>query len=685
MCGIAGGVAWGGSEALARMTRVQGHRGPDDAGTWETVLPDGTWLGLGNRRLAVIDLSAAGHMPMGNEDGSLWLTYNGELYNAPQLRSELEASGYRFRSRTDTEVVLRVLEEAGADGVQRLEGMFAFAAVDLRPRPPAAPAGRGPTVILARDPFGVKPLYYVQRGNRLAFASEAKALLELPGLDAGVDPAGLHTYLTFLWVPDPDTLLREVKKLPAAHLATFRDGELRLREYWTVAVPPAGATFAAPEEDVAEGIRERLRRSVQQQMVSDVPLGAFLSAGLDSSGIVAFLAEASPEPVRTYTITFPPRHRVGETTLDDPAVARRVSEHFGCRHREIVVEPDVTELLPDLVWYMDEPLADPAAIAAFLLCREARETVTVLLCGVGGDELFAGYRKHAAYRLGELYRKLPGPLRSRVLEPLLLAAPALRGTRLMGWARLARKLARSGSLPPAEAFLQNATYLDRREKDALYLPEFREAVRGVDPYRGHRRHLARVEGADFVNQMLYLDLKTFMVSLNLTYMDRMSMASSLEARVPYLDRALVEFAFRDVPPAMKLRGRVRPVTKYALRRAMRGVVPGEVLRQPKAGFGAPHDRWLAHDLREMVDDLLSEDQVRRRGYFRPAAVRALIREQREGKGDRAYPLWQLLTLELWHRAFVDGEGRARAARASAEACRADGAGLLEIVEGRGGT
>lgn len=653
MCGIVGAYGWGGREALHRMTQRQEHRGPDDGGEWDVTLPDGTFVGLGNRRLSIIDLSAAGHMPMGNEDGTVWLTYSGELYNAAELRAELEGKGYRFRSRTDTEVVLRLVEACGADAVSRLDGMFAFAAVDLRPNPPNAPPGQGPVLLLARDAFGVKPLYYVHDGKRLAFASEAKSLLELPGFTPRMDVESLHRYLTFLWVPDPDTLFEGVKKLPAGHLATFRGGDLTLREYWNVVVPPARRVWDCPEPEILEGIRERLRASVRRQMVSDVPLGAFLSSGVDSSAIVAFMAEVASGPVRTFTVTFPERHRKGERTLDDPAIARRTALRYGTIHREIVAEPDVVDLLPRLVYHMDEPVADPALITAHLVSSAARPDVKVLLSGVGGDELFAGYRKHAAFRIAARYQKIPRVLRHWLIAPLVKLLPTFRGTAWMGRVRHLKKLVRNGSLPPQEAFLANATYLDDGEKTLLYAPALRNRLDEVDPYAVHNRHFADVREADFINRMLYVDMKTFMVSLNLTYNDKMSMATSLEVRVPFLDRALASYAFGQVPPDWKVTDEARPRTKHVLKRALKGIVPDEVLDAPKAGFGAPHDHWLAHDLKEMVDDLLSDDQIRRRGIFNPGSVRTLVREHREGRRDWSYQVWQLLTLELWQRAFLD--------------------------------
>lgn len=644
MCGLAGVWGVGDAESLAAMTEVQRHRGPDDGGVWDRTLSDGTFVGLGSRRLSIRDLSDAGHMPMANEAGTVVLAYNGEIYNADRLRSELEGRGHRFRSDSDTEVVLRAVESWGVDAVERLEGMFAFVAVDLRGEP---------MLLLARDPFGVKPLYYRIADGGLAFASEVKAFRRLPGFQASLDPQALHRLLTFLWVPDPHTLFAGVRTLEAGHLAVWCRGELDVRRYWEPVLPDRGHAFPASDEEAVGEVRERLRAAVRGQMVSDVPLGAFLSAGLDSSVIVALMAEASSEAVRTFTITFPEEHRVGEKTLDDPAVARRTAEHFGCRHEEIVVEPDVAALLPDLVAHMDEPVGDPAILTAYLVCAAARPSVTVLLSGVGGDEVYAGYRKHAAHRISERYRRLPAALRRGLLEPAAARLPTLRGTPFMGTARLARKLARSGSLPPEDAFLMNATYLDGDQKAALYTEGLADTLADADPYDVHRGHFAGTEHADFLNRMLHLDLRTFMPSLNLLYNDKMSMASSLEVRVPFLDRSLVQHAFSQVRPGRKLTEGLRPETKHVLRRAAEGLVPDEVLRQPKAGFGAPHDHWLVNDLSEMVDDLLAPDLVRRRGLFDPARVRSMIEEHRSGARDWAYPLWLLLTLELWHQAFVD--------------------------------
>ena len=663
MCGIAGLVNFGDRETLARMTQVQAHRGPDDSGLWDRNFPDGSYVGLGSRRLAILDLSAVGHMPMCNEDRTVWITYNGEIYNFADLRCELEGKGHRFTSNTDTEVIIYLYEQEGPDCVKRLNGMFAFAICDLR--------SSTPLLFMARDHFGVKPFYYFHDGEHFAFASEIKALLQVPEIEAELDLQSLHQYLTFLWVPDPKTMFRRILKLPAGHYAIWRNRELTIKQYWDLTFPAANHSYRRSDNDLAQEIRERFRRSVQAQMVSDVPIGAFLSAGLDSSSIVAMMRKATDQPVRTYTITFPNKYRVGETTLDDPEVATRLAARLGCENQRIVVEPDVTELLPKLVWHMDEPTADPAIITAYLVCREARKQATVLLSGVGGDELFAGYRKHIAHYWAQRYLQVPSFARGAA-EAGLTMLPSFRGTSLKGGVRLAKKMARSASLSPTDRFIANCTYLDGAQKAALYSPQMAAEAFTFDPACQHLAAFERMQNADFLHQMLYLDTKIFMPTLNLTYNDKMSMASSVEVRVPFLDRELAEFVAWSVPPRLKLKGVLRPTTKYIFRRAMRDVLPGEVLRQPKAGFAAPVDYWLAHDLRDMVDDLLSPAQMRKRGLFKPEAVGRFVAEQRSGRHDWSMQIWQFLTLELWMQTFLDGraqtfESEALAARQAATA------------------
>ena len=388
-------------------------------------------------------------------------------------------------------------------------------------------------------------------------------------------------------------------------------GACDIQEYWDLTFPDAGHAFRGSEADAGGGdTRVRFFDAARAQLQSDVPLGAFLSAGMDSTAIVAAVADARPEPLRTFTITFPERHRVGETTLDDPRVAAADRRAFRLLAHEILVEPDVVSLLPKLVWHMDEPVADPAAITAYMVCKEARRDVTVLLSGVGGDEVFAGYRRHAGHYMAERYRRLPELLRTHVIEPAVLSMPSLRGTPLKGWMRLAKKLARSGSLPPEHGFITHFVYQSDAQKRGLYSPALLAATQGLDPWIEHERHFDRVTHADFLNQMLYVDSKAFMTSLNLTYNDKMSMASSVEVRVPFLDWEFVDWCSWHIPPDLKLKN---GTTKWILREAMSKAIPKEVLTQKKAGFGAPHDAWLVGDLREMVDDLLSDTTHSRAG------------------------------------------------------------------------
>jgi asparagine synthase (glutamine-hydrolysing) len=640
MCGITGFFNWGDARVLEGMNKLQHHRGPDDAGIWWARTRAGQSVGLGSTRLAILDVSRAGHMPMATADERYTIVYNGEVYNYPQLRKQLEASGYTFKSHCDTEAILYLYQEHGRAALQHLNGMFAMAIWDRDEE----------ELFLARDHFGIKPLYYCRQGDRLGFASEIKSLLELPGLERRLNPEALSQYLTFLWVPDPLTMFDGIYKLPAGHFAIFREGRLEIERYWDLEFPPADHEFSTPEADLIPELRSRFIGTVKSQMLSDVPLGSFLSAGLDSSAIVAAMSQGNNAPVRTYTISFPEKYRIGQVSLDDTDVARRTATHFGADHTDIRVDPHVVDLLPKLVWHMDEPVADPAIITAYLVNREARKTVTVLLSGVGGDELFAGYRKHQAHALAARYQRLPGSLRKHLIEPFVMSLPSMRGTRWSGYVRLAKKMARSGSLSPRDRFLMDSTYLTEEQKSAICLPVTRAKISGLDARRRHLAYFEQVAHADFLNQMLYLDTKAFMTSLNLTYNDKMSMASSVEVRVPFLDRELAEWTAWNVPPSLKLRN---GTTKHIFREAMRPLLPAEVLTQKKAGFGAPVDYWLAHDLRDMTNDLLSEKNIRDRGLFDPGAVRTLIDEQLSARHDWSLQVWQFLTLELWMRAFLD--------------------------------
>jgi asparagine synthase (glutamine-hydrolysing) len=632
MCGICG-VAGQADESLMRamLARIA-HRGPDDEGIYITKTADGQQVGLGHRRLSIIDLSPAGHEPMSDASGKVWLTYNGEIYNFKSLRRELEACGHRFRSDSDAEVVIYAYIEWGRDFLSRLNGMFAFAIWDARDE----------SLLLARDRLGIKPLYYADTPAGFAFASEIKALLAIPGIPRRVDLSALDQYLTFLWTPDPKTIFTGIHKLPPAHYLVYRDGVSETFEYWDVQF---NEDDSITESEWVERLREQVRRSAEMQMVSDVPLGAFLSGGLDSSSLVALMTAASERRLTTYTFGFTQEDLRYDILEDDVKYARVVGREFDTDYHEAFFEPRVIDLLPKLVYHLDEPVADPAIITSYLICKAARERLTVLISGMGGDEVFAGYPRHAAVKVAEAYNLIP----SFISRPVVAALPGARPGRFTALFRNTKKLARSAALPERERYLGFGTYFNETEKANLYADEMRQAARGFDAYSEHRRYFDRVAGEDFVNQMLYVDLKTFLPCLNLTYTDKTSMASSMEVRVPLLDHDLIELSAR-IPARFKLKGLTR---KYILKRAAEAWLPREIIYRKKAGFSAPLRAWLARDLREMVEDLLSETNIRRRGYFDYQFVRQLIDDNLSGREDNSLKVFQLLTLELWHREFID--------------------------------
>jgi asparagine synthase (glutamine-hydrolysing) len=632
MCGICG-VAGQADESLmkAMLARIA-HRGPDDEGIYITSTSNGQQVGLGHRRLSIIDLSPGGHEPMADASGQIWLTFNGEIYNFKSVRRTLEAAGHRFRSDSDAEVIIYAYLEWGRDFLSRLNGMFALAIWDARDE----------SLLLARDRLGIKPLYYADTPAGLAFASEIKALLAIPGIERSVDLAALDQFMSFLWTPDPKTIFKGIHKLPPAHYLVYRDGRSETTEYWDVRFDEDDSIT---ETEWVERLREQIRRSAEMQMVSDVPLGAFLSGGLDSSSLVALMTAASDRQLTTYTFGFTKEDLRYDILEDDVKYARVVGREFNTDYHEAFLDPQVIDLLPKLVYHLDEPVADPAIITSYLICKTARERLTVLISGMGGDEVFAGYPRHAAVKVAEAYNLIP----SFISRPVVAALPGARPGRFTALFRNTKKLARSAALPARERYLGFGTYFTETEKAELYGGEMREAAREFDAYSEHRRYFDRVAGEDFINQMLYVDLKTFLPCLNLTYTDKTSMASSMEVRVPLLDHELIELAAR-VPARLKLKGLTR---KYVLKRAAEAWLPREIIYRKKAGFSAPLRAWLARDLREMVEDMLSETNVRRRGYFDYGFVRRLIDDTRAGREDNGLKIFQLLTLELWHRAFMD--------------------------------
>ena len=633
MCGICGTVGLADERLIRTMASTMAHRGPDGHGV-RLFESDGVRppAALGHRRLSIIDTTPRGAQPMSDAAGRFWLTYNGEIYNFRELRVELEQAGHRFRSDSDTEVLLEFFVRHGPGSLERLNGMFAFAVWDSL-------AG---TLFLARDRLGIKPLYYSQQGERLGFASEIKALLPLltsrrMRLDALTD------YLTFLWVPDPDTLFDGVMKLPPGHYAVFADGELTTTCWWDMKFTPEHRSEAEWRGLVGDAVRDAVRR----QRVADVPLGSFLSGGLDSSAIVAEIA-TEERPV-TYTVGFSAEDLAHDVVHDDLRYARLVAKHFDADYNEQILEAKLAELLPRLVWHMDEPIADPAAMTTYLICKAARDRLTVILSGMGGDEVFAGYGRHLAARLALLSDIAPRSMRTaarRLIEGRVGIGPPGRFRRPR---RHALKLLRGIDLPPMERYLTYCSYYREDELPGVLMPDVRAELRHHSPFHRHREHLARVADEPWLNQILYLDMKTFLPCLNLAYTDKMSMAASAEVRVPLLDDELVALSAR-IPPELKLR---RMTQKYIFKRSMEDRLPREVIWRPKAGFTAPVRSWIVGELQPMVADLLSPERIRDRGLFDPAAVQRMIKDFTSGREDNALRIWTLLTLELWQQQFVD--------------------------------
>jgi asparagine synthase (glutamine-hydrolysing) len=644
MCGIAGMAGVADESMLHGMLAATRHRGPDDSGTYVAQgFSPSTRVAIGNNRLSIIDLSPAGHQPMCNEDGTVWVAYNGEIYNFPELREGLVKDGHQFKSRTDTEVLVHLYEKFGPEMVKHLNGMFVFALWDSVLQ----------ELWIFRDRMGVKPLYYTQVGGRLYFASEIKALLVCPEIGVDVDLGSLCQYLAYLYVPNPATLFKGVHKLSPGHRLQWKGGDVRVEKYWDLCY---GDYFDGSEEELTQRLREKLLVVTKRQLISDVPVGFFLSGGLDSSTLVACAAQAHRGTLNCYSIAYRKEHERFEQCSDDAQYARLVASHFGAAFHEIVVDPDVTSLLPKVVYHLDEPIADPAAIATFLICEAAAPDVKVLLSGQGADEVFGGYRVHRTHKSNRLLRLMPTKVREQA-APACLKWLAKHKDRAVGvspglvlaFCRLADKMLRTAGMQPQDQYATLRSYLLDDDVLLLLSKEARSATERWSHRTTFCRHFEEVSSADFLNQMLYVDAKTFLPDLNLAYSDKLSMACSVEVRVPFLDNELVEFLER-IPPRFKIRGFTQ---KYILRKAMENVLPKSVLQRRKAAFGLPIRSWFKNELREMLHDTLSEDRVRRRGLFDPAAVTRMIRDHEAGERDYTLSLWGLLTLELWHQAYVD--------------------------------
>jgi asparagine synthase (glutamine-hydrolysing) len=628
MCGISGLVYTDprhpvDRELVRRMTSILAHRGPDaDGFFW------GTGAALGHRRLSIIDLST-GDQPIYNEDRTKVVVFNGEIYNFREVRQDLTQKGHRFATASDTEVIVHAWEEYGDAFLSRLRGMFALAVWDVPRR----------RLLLARDRVGKKPLYYAQDGERLLFASELKGLLcdaavkRIPSIEA------ISDYLTFGAIPAPRTIYDHVHQLLPGHYLVWENGRIRTTEYWDLRYPssrPGGES-----ERLAE-FEEIFSEAVRLRMIADVPLGAFLSGGVDSTAVVAAMATASAVPVATTTISFP------NTRFDEAHHARTVARALGTQHHELSVEPEAAAVLPTLAWHLDEPFADSSALPTYYVAKAARQRVTVALSGDGGDEIFAGYQWRYGLNLleGRIRGFIPTALRRGVLGPLSRLWPKMdRLPRPLRWKFLLRNL----SLEPEAAYFHDVSLFTPGDKEELLSGSLRRVLTDYDPFTTFRKHFDRVQEIEPLDRILYVDLKTWLPNDILVKMDRMAMANSLEVRSPLLDHKVIEFA-ASLPPDLKYRGRI---SKYFLKRYTERRAPASVIHRPKMGFSVPLAAWLRRDLRSSAMELILSDRSVERGYFRPERLRELWRRHQEGVGDHSHQLWALMMLELWHRLFVD--------------------------------
>jgi asparagine synthase (glutamine-hydrolysing) len=626
VCGIVGIVRSDGKavdQALVeRMCAAIRHRGPDDDGFYFEIP-----AGLGMRRLSIIDLKS-GKQPIHNQDGTAWIVFNGEIYNYLELRKNLEKLGHSFYTNSDTEAIIHAYERYGADCPKYLRGMFAFAIWDSRTQ----------ELFLARDRVGKKPLLYAQVKNQFVFGSEFNALLLHPDISRDIEPEALDHYMSFMCVPAPLTAYRAIKKLEPGHTLRWHNGEVKIERYWQ---PDFSRKLNIREEEAGERTVEILRDAVRVRLMSEVPLGAFLSGGIDSSAVVALMSQESSEPVKTFSIGFE------EQDFSELQHARRVAEHVGAEHHEFVVRPDALEVLPILVEHYGEPYADSSAIPTYYVARETRKHVTVALNGDGGDESFAGYERYAAMRLAEKYHRLPAILRKSIVEQTanLLPSSEERRSRF----RDAKRFLEAASLPRVERYLRWVSAFDADAKRALYSEDFNHETKSVHAGDLLERWFARANGAGIVDAALLTDTMTYLPNDLLVKVDIASMAVSLEARSPFLDHHVIEFA-ASLPERLKLRGLT---TKYILKRMLRRLLPSENLNRRKMGFGVPIGHWFRGTLQSFLRSTLLSEKALNRGLFKPETIKQLVELHTRSERDYSHQLWTLLMLELWFERFID--------------------------------
>jgi len=639
MCGICGQINLNNESVdenlLKSMTSCLSHRGPDDEGIYLKKN-----VGLGHRRLSIIDLSPLAHQPMSNEDGTIWIVYNGEIYNFPELREDLIKRGHVFRSRSDTETIIHLYEEYGAECLKHIRGMFAFAIWDEKEK----------SLFLARDRIGKKPLYYRHSQNTFVFASEIKSILQDKSFLRKPDHAAIHHYLTYQYVPSPWTAFEGIKKLPPAHYLVLKNGQAEIKRYWKLSYLPKHNPHSPPfskggkggfERALKKEIIERLKEAVKIRLISDVPLGAFLSGGIDSSTVVAMMSGIMNEPVKTFSIGFK------EDTYNELRYARMVAEKYKTDHTEFIVEPKAIDIIDKLVWHYNEPFADSSAIPTYYVSKLAREHVTVILNGDGGDENFAGYGRYIANEVSSAIHRLFPTSIAKALLPFVMAMPHGTDPNNFFW-RLKRFLQEYIKSPE----MRNAHWLchfSTEMKSELYADGFLSQFSGIDSFELLLDKYKEAEAESFLDKTLYTDVMMYLPDDLLVKVDVASMANSLEARSPFLDHEFMEFVAK-IPSELKLRGKT---TKYILKEALKGILPDEVIFRQKMGFGVPIDHWFRNDLREMAYDTLLSDRAVQRGYFKKEAVKKILDEHTSGKWNWHNHIWNLLMLELWHRMFID--------------------------------
>jgi len=653
MCGICGEIDFYHKgirpEPVKRMCDVLAHRGPDDQGmvlirgnqffeineppelpSWE----NGFEVALGHRRLSIIDLSKAAHQPMCNENGSVWIVFNGEIYNFQDLRKGLEKNGHRFKSHSDTEVILHAYEEWDVDCLNRFRGMFAFAIWDSNLN----------RLFLARDRLGKKPLVYFHKNGRFIFASEIKAILQAPDIERKVNLCALHNYLTYQYVPSPDTIFEGIKKLPPAHYLLYdSSGNIRIERYWRL-------NFNSNKEashnlsEWCDLIRGKLEESVRLRLISDVPLGTFLSGGMDSSLIVGIMTKLGRQPVKTFSIGFE------EQDFDELAYARMVSNHFGTDHHEFVVKPNAIEILPKLVWHYNEPFADSSAIPTYYVASITKDYVKVVLTGDAGDENFAGYGRYLWSKWVALFTKIPEKVR-KYLMPASLRIFSYFHWKEKTLNRLADFM-ESLSVDQARNYGEQIKIFNAKEKGDIYADDFTKNFENIDPLDFLLQKYEEVEADDLLAKLLYVDINTYLPEDLLVKMDIATMANSLEARVPFLDHKFLELV-AGVPSHLKLKG---STTKFILKKAFSDFLPEAILKRRKMGFGVPISRWFRKELKEYIYEILLDSKTLNRGYFKREGIELLLNDHIGLRYDHSAKIWALLFLEIWFRVFIDKEG-----------------------------